>query len=136
MICRQDAGCLFAPQPAVHILHQARGCHVAKLLTIHDAITDFLVAFRAVDEGTLQHVIHSMFEITDSIDLSCYPEDFILNNNQVRTEYKSPLLQYLFRVRTTRIARRPFVQYYGFVCRIGIPLLWQASKPKFFQIDI
>ena len=76
--------CLFS------LPHQVRGCNLAKLLIINDALSDFLVAFRAVDKEVLWHSIENTFEIADSIDLSCHPEDFIRNNNQARTEYKRP----------------------------------------------
>ena len=88
--------CPFSPQPEVHIPYQVRSCNLAKLLIIHDAPSDFLVAFRAVDKEVLLHSIENKFEITDSIDLSRHPEDFILNNNQVRAEYKSPFVAISF----------------------------------------
>ena len=83
-------GCLFSPRPTVHVPHQVCSCNLAKLLIIHDAPSDFLVASSAVDKEGPWHSIENRFEITDSIDLSCHPEDSILNNNQARTEYKRP----------------------------------------------
>jgi hypothetical protein len=53
MICPQDMECLFSPQSTAHIPHQVRGCNLAKLLIIHDALWDFLVISRAVDKEVL-----------------------------------------------------------------------------------